>query len=257
MTGCYESKGQDNSVVNDVNNEKKSMAFLRKIGKVGGAANKDFANAMGVDEGPAGKAESSRRKVVKKAKHAYTLCTVSGVVDDLSEQFPFTSSGNQWSAFTDTVMGGKSNGSLSREEIEGKSANVLRGHVSLANNGGFIQMATDMALDPSVALTVDASDFDGIELDVLHGGSMAKESFNVHIKNSDCLTTASYRATFDLEKGNWLTIRLPWSEFSGHGPGLSQTPMNISIIRRIGVVAIGKEMDVCLALGGVRFYSVI
>lgn len=38
-------------------------AFLRKIGKVGGAANKDFANAMGVDEGPAGKAESSRRKV--------------------------------------------------------------------------------------------------------------------------------------------------------------------------------------------------
>lgn len=101
------------------------------------------------------------------------------MVDDLSEQFPFTSSGNQWSAFTDTVMGGKSNGSLSREEIEGKSANVLRGHVSLANNGGFIQMATDMALDPSVALTVDASDFDGIELDVLHGGSMAKESFNV------------------------------------------------------------------------------
>jgi len=32
-----------------------AMAFLRKIGKVGGAANKDFVNAMGVDEGPVGK----------------------------------------------------------------------------------------------------------------------------------------------------------------------------------------------------------
>ena len=43
-------------------NDNKAMAFLRKIGKVGGAANQDFTNAMGVDEGTAGK-QASRLKV--------------------------------------------------------------------------------------------------------------------------------------------------------------------------------------------------
>lgn len=33
----------------------KAMSFLKKIGKVGGAANRDFRYAIGVDEGPSGK----------------------------------------------------------------------------------------------------------------------------------------------------------------------------------------------------------
>jgi hypothetical protein len=36
-------------------NDNKSMSFLRKIGKVGGAANKNFVNAVGADEGVVGK----------------------------------------------------------------------------------------------------------------------------------------------------------------------------------------------------------
>lgn len=35
--------------------DNKAMSFLRKIGKVGGAANKSFINAIGVDEGSVGK----------------------------------------------------------------------------------------------------------------------------------------------------------------------------------------------------------
>lgn len=61
-------------------------------------------------------------------------------------------------------MGGVSIGNLAREEFAGRIANVLRGHVSLANNGGFIQMAANLAeKGPS---SVDASKFEGIELDV-------------------------------------------------------------------------------------------
>lgn len=76
-------------------------------------------------------------------------------------------------------MGGISTGSLSRETIEGKVANVLRGSVSLENNGGFIQMATDLSLDPSVNLFVDASEFDGVELEVYCQGTDLDEKFNV------------------------------------------------------------------------------
>ena len=35
------------------------MDFLRKVGRVGGAANMDFANAMGLDESPSGGTKSS------------------------------------------------------------------------------------------------------------------------------------------------------------------------------------------------------
>jgi hypothetical protein len=97
----------------------------------------------------------------------------------MSDPFPFTSSGSQWQGITDRVMGGLSNGSLSRETIGGKLANVLRGNVSLANNGGFIQMATDLSLEPSVNLFVDASAFEGVELEVYCEGSENVEKFNV------------------------------------------------------------------------------
>jgi hypothetical protein len=37
------------------NKENKAMAFLKKIGKVGGSASRDFRFAIGVDEGASGK----------------------------------------------------------------------------------------------------------------------------------------------------------------------------------------------------------
>jgi hypothetical protein len=68
---------------------------------------------------------------------------------------------------------------------------------------------------------------------------------------------ASYRATFRVSSDEWTTVRLPWSQFAGYGPGASEIPLDITCLRRLGVLAIGKEMDVALAVSGVRFYSVI
>jgi hypothetical protein len=116
---------------------------------------------------------------VRKSKASYVPCTTSGVIDDMSDPFPFTSSGSQWQGITDRVMGGVSNGSLSREDIGGKSANVLRGNVSLENGGGFVQMATDLSSDPSAGVFVDASSYDGVELEVYCEGRDVEESFNV------------------------------------------------------------------------------
>lgn len=39
--------------------DNKAMSFLRKMGRVGGSANMDFANAMGLDESPSGGTKSS------------------------------------------------------------------------------------------------------------------------------------------------------------------------------------------------------
>ena len=46
-----------------------------------------------------------------------------------------------WEFVSDTVMGGVSSGGVAEEIVGGRNATVLRGKVSLENNGGFIQMA--------------------------------------------------------------------------------------------------------------------
>lgn len=40
--------------------DNKAMQFLKKIGKVGGVANKDYRYGVGADEGPAGRTMGSR-----------------------------------------------------------------------------------------------------------------------------------------------------------------------------------------------------
>jgi hypothetical protein len=234
-----------------------AMAFLRKKGRIGGAAAMDFANAMGLDESPSGGTQKSTTGGTKKSKAAYISCTTSGIIDDMSDPFPFTSSGSQWQGITDRVMGGVSNGSLSRETIEGKTANVLRGKVSLENNGGFIQMATDLSKDPSKKVFVDAEKFDGVELEVYCEGTAVKEKFNVHLRNPACeRQNSSYRATFEISPGKWTTVRLPWHIFEGFGPGPQSTEF-VPLLRRLGVVSIGESKQVVLAVGRVGFYSVI
>jgi len=133
----------------------------------------------------------------------------------------------------------------------------MRGKVSLYNNGGFIQMATALSTDPAKSLTVNASDFDGVELDVLYKGEEEEEKFNVHLRNSACLRQfSSYRGSFIVKDNDvWQTVKIPFNSFVGYGPGSSETPFDPSELRRLGIVAIGKPMDVYLAVAGVRFYK--
>ena len=57
--------------------DNKAMAFLRKVGRVGGAANMDFANAMGLDESPSGGTKSSYHEdgfKVRLSCFVWTMC---------------------------------------------------------------------------------------------------------------------------------------------------------------------------------------
>jgi hypothetical protein len=51
-----------------------------------------------------------------------------------------------------------------------------------------------------------------------------------------------------------MTARVPWTDFRGHGPGASDIPFSSNSLTRAGIVAIGKEMEVLLAVSGLRFY---
>ena len=99
----------------------------------------------------------------------------AGVIDDLSRDDLVATIGTRWQLVTDRVMGGVSDGTLVRESVSGRPALRMRGDVSLENNGGFVQMALDLAPGGGV---VDASSWTGIELDVIGND----EDYGVHLR---------------------------------------------------------------------------
>jgi len=168
---------------------------------------------------------------------------MSATIDDLSLEPPVAVIGSKWRLLTDRVMGGVSNGAMTRDVIGGRAAIRMRGDVSLENNGGFVQIVLDLSPDGGI---VDASAWSGIELDVFGNG----EGYGVHLR-TDALTRPwqSYRQMF-MAEGEWRTVQLPFDRFV---PYRTDVPLDRHRLRRIGVVAIGGAFAADLALGGLRF----
>jgi hypothetical protein len=61
----------------------------------------------------------------------------------------------------------------------------------------------------------------------------------------------SFRTVFQAWP-EWQSLRLPWQVFEAHRTEATFDPARL---RRIGVLAIGSEMHVDIAVGGLRFYS--
>jgi hypothetical protein len=166
------------------------------------------------------------------------------IIDDLSSNAPMASIGTSWQLFTDQVMGGVSIGAMTREIVAGRLAIRMRGDVSLENNGGFIQMALDLAPEAGAA---DASAWSGIELD-FYGNDA---DYGAHLRTSDLARPwQSYRQTFRAAP-EWQTTRLP---FSGFGPHRTEIPLDLRRLRRMGLAAIGRAFSADLAVGGLRFF---
>jgi hypothetical protein len=166
-------------------------------------------------------------------------------IDDLSRDDLVSTIGTRWRLVTDQVMGGVSEGTLVNEVVAGRRALRMRGDVSLENNGGFVQMALD--LEPNGGL-VDASAWQGIELDVIGND----EEYGVHLR-TDAVERPwqSYRQSFRAG-ASWRTVQLAFADFVPHH---IDVPLDVRRLRRIGLVAIGREFTADLAVGGVRFVS--
>ncbi|KIN73454.1 Complex I intermediate-associated protein 30 [Sulfitobacter guttiformis KCTC 32187] len=149
-----------------------------------------------------------------------------------------------WEYVADRVMGGVSTGEVSRGTVSGREAARLTGEVSLDNNGGFIQMAFD--LDGGAVM--DASGWRGIEID-LRGN---RASYEIRLRTDQLARPwQSFRAEFTTT-GDWETVQLPWDVFEARKTDAVLDPARL---RRIGVLAIGSEMQADIAVSGIRFYK--
>jgi hypothetical protein len=154
----------------------------------------------------------------------------AAVIDDRAGSAPAA-----WRFFTDGVMGGVSSGRMTAETAAGRPALCLRGEVRLENNGGFIQMALDLPSPP-------VGPWRGIEFDVLGNG----HRYGLHLRTAGMsLPWQAWRATFAAPPV-WHTVQLPFSEFAPHR---TSGRLELSAVRRIGILALGEAMtaEVCVA----------
>ena len=149
-----------------------------------------------------------------------------------------------WEYVADTVMGGASSGTMSHEVFEGNTAAVLRGDVSLDNNGGFIQMAFDLRADGA---GFDASDWDGVALEVWGNN----ERYDLRLRTDDLTRPwQSFRTDFATH-GQWQTIWVPFDAVAAHK---TDAIFNKAKLRRIGILAIGKVFTAKIAIAKVQLY---
>lgn len=135
-----------------------------------------------------------------------------------------------WRYAADTVMGGVSEG---RAWVDG---DVLRltGSVSTANNGGFIQVRTDLP---------NGLGGDTIHLRVRGNG----EQYFVHLRSVHSVRPwQSYRAGFETTP-DWTDVALPLSAFA---PSRDSLPLQINAgdVRSLGLVAYGRDHEADLSV---------
>ncbi len=151
----------------------------------------------------------------------------------------------QWHFVADTVMGGVSTGSVVATTVRGRPAHRLIGNVSLENDGGFVQMAFD--LDDASEGETDPGNWTGLVMDVSGNG----ETYEVRLRTSQLTKPwQSFRAEF-VADNNWTTIHLPFAAFEAHRHDHTFDPTQL---RRIGVLAIGREFHADVSVSDIGFY---
>ena len=150
----------------------------------------------------------------------------------------------KWEYVADRVMGGVSSGDMRHQVYLGREAAVLRGDVSLDNNGGFVQIAFDLRPDGTA---FDARGWAGIELDVCGNG----ERYDIRLR-TDQLTRPwqSFRAEFTAPPA-WQTVQVSFSDVISHRTDAVIDPARL---KRVGILAIGRAFHAEIAVAGVRLY---
>jgi hypothetical protein len=169
---------------------------------------------------------------------------MDALIDDCADPAR-AANGAVWELVRDGVMGGVSSGALRHEVIDGRAAWHLTGRVSLANNGGFVQMALDLAPGGG---PIDARGYAGLAVTLRGDGG----EYGVHLRTTAVTRPwQSWRAVLPTG-GAWRRHELPFTAFAPHR---IDAPLDPGRLRRIGIVAIGRPGPVDVALADLRFFS--
>ncbi len=145
-----------------------------------------------------------------------------------------------WSYIDDTVMGGVSDGFAGYVK-EGAFIR-LTGTVSTKNNGGFIQVRTNISTGVSRGKK-------GIIVEVKGNN----ETYYIHLKNRSSRLPWQYYAAEFMAPDNWMTIELPFSKFKKSST-LMKTKMDSKSLKSLGVVAYGRDYRADILIRKIELY---
>ncbi len=166
------------------------------------------------------------------------------LIDDFRRADGASALGTRWRRFTDRVMGGVSRADHDVLNLDDERCLRLTGRVSLANNGGFIQVALPLTVGEA---PFDASGYDGIRVRVRGQG----DGYYLHLKTKAALLPwQHYQAPLALSSG-WQELEIPFAAFR---PQSLQTRMDPSGLTRLGVVAAKRAFDADIAIARLEFY---
>ncbi len=149
----------------------------------------------------------------------------------------------RWRYVSDRVMGGVSTGKVIYAQQEDIHYAHMTGTVSTLNNGGFIQLRTNIARGSTAQVA-------GITLRVRG----KPQKYFVHLRmRGTVLPWQYYQAAFEISE-QWQTIRLPLDQFAPSGDWLSRAIKPASI-RSIGVVAFGRDHTADIKIAEVGFFD--
>ena len=164
------------------------------------------------------------------------------LIDDFSDPSGRASNGSRWSAFTDRVMGGVSDMQATREQ-EGDHAFLrMTGTVSLANNGGFVQVALPLV---EGSASFDASTLRAVRLRVRGNG----ERYYLHLRTTDTRAPWQYYVASFPTTTEWAEVEVSLSSFE---PAALRIPLDRSRLVRIALVAAGRAMQADLSVARVE-----
>lgn len=104
-----------------------------------------------------------------------------------------------------------------------------------------------MAADTILADGVDPSEWAGIEVEILGN----RERYEMRLRTT-ALTRPwqSFRTGFEAPAA-WTTLRFPFSDFTPHR---TEAVFDPSELRRIGLLAVGREMEADIAVAAIRLF---
>lgn len=152
----------------------------------------------------------------------------------------------EWEGFTDRVMGGVSEMSVTRVPDRAHPFIRMQGTVSLENNGGFVQIRLKLASSLS---TFDASGYQGIRLSVRGEG----ESYYIFLRTANTLLPWKYYAASVSVSEDWQALEIPWSAFKGGDYGRVGR-LRTDRLKSVALVAYGKAFDARIDMREIGLY---
>lgn len=154
--------------------------------------------------------------------------------------------GTDWKGFTDQVMGGVSQMSVTRVPDDDGNMLRMRGKVSLENNGGFIQVRLMLK---SFLNPFDASEYEGLRVKVRGSGS----GYYIFLRTNTMILPWKYLAAPVPVTEDWQVVDIPWSAFEPGDYGRVGR-LKVHRLKSLALVAYGKEFDAAIDLAEIGLY---